>query len=539
MKAKLKKHWKLITVLTVIVLIVIFLFVSGSKAASDMYVDETVQVRDIITYHTFTGNMEAVNDITVLPKAMGEITAVYFKEGDTVKAGDVLAQIDDSTIRQNISLKEAALSNTELSNYYSIRDARKSYDDYKNALDNGENPSLNQAKSALDNAKTAYDTAVKNYERSKTELENNTDASMIAANNQLSSVKMALDQAKKNYDDNEADIRGCEKGVSNAQDTYDNDPTPANAAALAAAQANVEMLEAKRDALQTALDNAQQSYDNAYNSYLSTYNTANTTLSRYKDEMDARYDAYMQAQQNYDSTLTSVNQTLVSYSNAVERAEALSNSTVSSIELDNLYTQLDDYKIIASIGGTLTDFDLQVGDTISNAKAAAEITDYSTVQLKIKIDEYDILGVEEGVKVDILVDALDRNYEGTIKNISKKATVEKGVSYFTADVEFTADEYVRTGMSAEVKLKNNDVHDVITVSMNSLYYESNNTPYVLVQNGNKMEKKYITVGITDGTYIEVKEGLKEGDTVKAMSELMSMMMNMYGSDMSGGNGSAE
>lgn len=539
MKAKLKKHWKLITVLTVIAVIIIFLFVGGSKAANDMYVDETAQVRDIVTYHTFTGNMEAVNDVTVLPKIMGEVTAVYFKEGDSVKAGDVLAQIDDSTIRQNIALKEAALSNTELSNYYSIRDARKSYEDYKTALDNGENPSLNQAKSALDNAKTAYDTAVKTYERSKNELDNNMDASMIAATNQLNSVKMALDQAKKNYDDNESDIRGCEKGVSNAQEAYDSNPTPENAASLAAAQYNVEVLEAKRDALQSALDSAQQSYDNQYNSYLSTYNTANTTLSRYKDEVDARYDSYVQAQQSYESTLTSVNQTLMTYSNAVERAEALSNSTVSSLELDNLYTQLDDYKITAAISGTLTDFDIQVGDTISTAKAAAEITDYSTVQLEIKIDEYDILGVEEGVKVDILVDALDRTYEGTIKNISKKATVEKGVSYFTADVEFTADEYVRTGMSAEVKLKNNNVENAVTVSMNSLFYESNNTPYVLVQNGSKMEKKYVTVGITDGTYIEIKEGLKEGDKVKAMSEFMSMMMSMYGSDTSGGSVTVE
>ena len=54
-----------------------------------------------------------------------------------------------------------------------------------------------------------------------------------------------------------------------------------------------------------------------------------------------------------------------------------------------------------------------------------------------------------------------------------------------------------------------------------------------------MEKKYVTVGITDGTYIEIKEGLKEGDKVKAMSEFMSMMMSMYGSDTSGGSVTVE
>lgn len=539
MKAKLKKHWKLITVLTVIVIFISFLLFSGSKAASEMYVDEKVQVRDITTYHTFTGNIEAVNDVSITPKTMGEVTAVYFKEGDTVKAGDVLAQIDDSSIRRNINLKEASLSNTELSNYYAIRDAKKSYEDYKASLENGENATLNQAKSALDNAKTAYDLSVKNYERMKLELENNIDASMIGATNQLNSVKMALDQAQKNYDDNEADIRGCEKGVSNAQDAYDADPSQANAVSLATAKANVEMLEAKRDALQTALDNAKQNYDNQMKSYLSTYNTANTNLSKYKDDMDAKYDNYIQAQQSYESAVTATNQTLETYANAAEKVEAVSNTNLASIELDNLYSQLDDYKIIASIDGTLTDFNIKVGDTLSTAKAVAEITDYSTVQVAIKIDEYDILGVEDGVKVGITVDALDRDYEGIIKNVSKKATVEKGVSYFTADVEFTADDYIRTGMSVEVKLKNNDVKNALTVSMNALYYESDNTPYVLVDNNNKPQKKYITVGVTDGSYVEIKDGLKEGDTVQAMSEMMTMMMQMYGPSGSGsGSGTA-
>lgn len=532
MKAKLKKHWKLITAIVVIVVVVVFFIFSGSKSADQMYVDEKVQVRDIVTYHKFTGNIEAVNDVSITPKTMGEVTEVYFEEGDEVREGDVLAQLDDSTIRHNISLKEASLSNTELSNYYTVRDARKNYDDYKSSLDNNENSTLNQAKSSLDNAKTAYELAVKNYERAKLELDNNIDASMIAATNQLNSVKTALEQAQKNYDDNEADIRGSEKGVSNAEDDYNANPSQSTAAALEAAKANLEMLEAKRDSLQTALDNARQNYDNQMNSYLSTYNTVNTNLTKYKDEMDSRYDSYMQAQQNYDTALTATDQTLQSYANAVEKAEALANTDVATIELDNLYTQLDDYKIIASISGTLTDFDVKVGDTLSTAKPVAEITDYSNVKISIKIDEYDILGVEDGVSADISVDALDRDYEGTIRNVSKKATIDKGVSYFTADVEFTADSYIRTGMSVEVKIKNNDIKNALTISMNALYYESDNTPYVLVKNGKSSEKKYVTVGATDGSYVEIKDGLKEGDTVQAKSAMMTMMMNMYNS---GGN----
>jgi hypothetical protein len=36
------------------------------------------------------------------------------------------------------------------------------------------------------------------------------------------------------------------------------------------------------------------------------------------------------------------------------------------------------------------------------------------------------------------------------------------------------------------------------------------------------------VGVTDGSYVEVKEGLDEGDTVQAMSAMMAAMMSLNG-----------
>lgn len=528
MKEKILKHKKLIIVLLVLVVIVVLFVVNAGNASNIYYVDETAVRRDIVTYHTFTGNIEAVNEVTIMPKAVGEVTAVYFKEGDEVKTGDVLAQLDDTTVRDNITVSEAQLSNSDLQNYYAVRDAKKAYEDYRNNLENGENSTLVQAKSALDSARAAYESAKDTYEKAKLELDNNIDASMIAANSALESTKLALDQARQRYDDNEADIRGADKGVSNAEDAYEANPSAETAAALATAKATLEALEDARTTLQNAVDTAQQSYDNQYRSYLSTYNTANTTLSRYYDSMMAAKDSYESAQASYDTAVTSVNQALESYANTAEKTEALSNNDVATAQLDSLYNQLDNYKIIATIDGTLTDFDLKVGDTLSGTIGAAEITDYSLVQVSIKIDEYDILGVEDGSPVTINVDAIDREYAGTIKNVSKKATVDRGVSYFTADVEFEADSYIRTGMSVEVKIKNHDVSNVVSVSMNALSYENDNTPYVTIKKGRKTEKKYITVGVTDGSYVEVKEGLDEGDTVQAMSAMMAAMMSLNG-----------
>ncbi len=84
-------------------------------------------------------------------------------------------------------------------------------------------------------------------------------------------------------------------------------------------------------------------------------------------------------------------------------------------------------------------------------------------------------------------------------------------------------------MTVEVKLISREAYGVVSVSMDALRYEKDNTAYVLVRNAEgKEEKKYVTVGITDGNYVEIKEGLSEGDIVLVSPSIpyMQMMMEM-------------
>jgi RND family efflux transporter MFP subunit len=48
------------------------------------------------------GTIDAKNNVLVSPKTSGALTAVYVKEGDAVKAGQVLAKVDDQVLRESI-----------------------------------------------------------------------------------------------------------------------------------------------------------------------------------------------------------------------------------------------------------------------------------------------------------------------------------------------------------------------------------------------------------------------------------------------------
>lgn len=522
--ASLRRHLKvIIPVFLVIVIAVVVVF--RTQKTTDTYTEETVQVRNVATYLTFSGNVEAVSDATIKPKVSKTVTAVNVSIGDEVKKGDVIATLDDSEIQRSIKKQEASLSNTELNNFYSIRDSQKKYDNYKADLENGQNSQIMSAANSVENARTSYEQAKETYERNKMELENNMDSSVISFNQKVASAKQALDDANQDYADNEAKIRGYDKGLANAESIYGEDSSEA-----ANAQKELESAEEKSDSLQKAIDNAQTNYDNAVNDLLMSYYTSNVNLNSDYENMQQKYTAYQQAQASYEIAVKSAGEALQDYADSLEKTQATSNTTTATVELDALYDQLEDYKITAPIDGVITVLNINVGDSASTSDTAAEVTNYDKMKVQIKIDEDNISALDNGTEVTVSVDALNKTYKGTIENMSKKATVSNNVSYFTADVTFDADDDIRSGLSADVKYLLNGVENVVSVSMSALNYNTDNTAYVLVGgNASNAQQRNVTLGISNGTYVEIKDGLAEGETVlvkqsKTSEALISMGM---------------
>jgi HlyD family secretion protein len=68
------------------------------------------QRRDIATYVTLDGQVAPLMQSTLTFQQSGPVTGVYANEGDRVKAGQLLAKIDDSTLRAQLAQDEALIS---------------------------------------------------------------------------------------------------------------------------------------------------------------------------------------------------------------------------------------------------------------------------------------------------------------------------------------------------------------------------------------------------------------------------------------------
>ena len=373
-----------------------------------------------------------------------------------------------------------------------------------------------------------------------------TDSTVATAKQGVDLALSALTNAQKSYKNNEDDISSAEGDVNGAERVKDSNEdaisdlqdqiaadkllgkdTTELEKQLATLQTNstslssgvsanekaVDTLKNSRDTLQAAIDTATTTYNNAVATYQLAVQTSLTAT-------DTLYDAYLNAQTAYNNAVASYNasaltvdQTLATYKQTYEKDKALNNNTVSQLQLQSLYDQLDDCTIKAPMTGTVTTVKLKAGEMTVLGSTVATVTSFDMMKIAIKINEYDLFGAEEGKDVTINVDALEKSYAGTIKKIAKVATVEKGVSYFESEVDFIADEYVRSGMSVEIKLKIKEAKDADAVTNSAIQYQADNTAYVMVKNGKKTENKTVIVGVTDGLYTEITSGLSEGDVV--------------------------
>src|SRR5690349_8496651 len=73
----------------------------------------TVERRDVAQSVSGIGTVQSLHTVTLRPQIDGVVTEVLFREGQAVKEGDLLARIDDRSIRAALMQAEAEKARSE------------------------------------------------------------------------------------------------------------------------------------------------------------------------------------------------------------------------------------------------------------------------------------------------------------------------------------------------------------------------------------------------------------------------------------------
>lgn len=170
--------------------------------------------------------------------------------------------------------------------------------------------------------------------------------------------------------------------------------------------------------------------------------------------------------------------------------------------------------IKATIDGEVSKIYVEKDQQLMNGSQLIDVIDYTNLQLKVQVDEYDIKAVTKDKSAIVTINALNKDLTGTVTDISKEGVYQNGVTYFTATIALPVDSDLRVGLSADAKILNQSVKDVVILPMSAIQFDADNLPYIFMKGDKRLNKMVdVTLGINDGTNVEIKSGINSTDTV--------------------------
>ncbi len=120
-------------------IILLVVVVGGLKLASNANAKnrpvevrlEQVSKRDLVAAVTASGQIEAKKQVDISSEVTARILKIHVKEGDVVREGDLLVELDEVQFKGNVDRSEAQLAQANASNVQ----ARANRDQAKRALD--------------------------------------------------------------------------------------------------------------------------------------------------------------------------------------------------------------------------------------------------------------------------------------------------------------------------------------------------------------------------------------------------------------------
>lgn len=461
---------------------------SGNGAAR--YVFAPVQRGTLATTVSGTGQISAQNQVDIKAKASGDITRIYIKAGQAVKAGDLLAQIDSRNA--GVTLESAKVAYEKLVKPADPEDVKTAED---NILE-----SYNNAWSDVSSVFVDYPAIISGMDTllysqgGYLGSSNNTRRSVIAKEG-IQKAGFSFDQAKTRY--------------AVVLMEY-------NSLSRLSATTSIKLLVAEvRDMVKImadALKNTQNAISYIMQSEPDTSAIASTNASNVNGWLSSVNSRLSDLLSDQNSILTNE----IALKDLVKGPDALD---VRSGQLTLLQSQYNyqDYFIRALFDGVIARVPAKVGDSGSGATIVTIIADkkFATISL----NEVDVAKVKIGQKASLTFDAVeDLEVFGEVDEVDLIGTVSQGVVSYNVKATFdTEDVRIKPGMSVNADIVTESKENVLMVP-NSAVKTQNGNKYVEISAGMTAaaaasQPVKVETGVSNDTQTEIVSGLKEGDRI--------------------------
>ena len=168
--------------------------------------------------------------------------------------------------------------------------------------------------------------------------------------------------------------------------------------------------------------------------------------------------------------------------------------------------------ITAEFNGIVSKADIKQGAAVTQGMELFTIQNTDKASVDVTLSKYDYDTVKEGQSAEITLG--DNTYQGTVTKMSHIAVQnEKGTPVISATVSIDdPDDDIFLGVDAKVKIHAASAKNVVTLPVEVVNIGKDGSFCYVIEDG-LVTKRDITTGISSEDYVEVIEGIKEGEEV--------------------------
>jgi HlyD family secretion protein len=400
-----------------------------------------------------SGSIEPQDALNLSFGGLGTVAQINVKVGDYIKRGDVLAKLDTAALELQLQQDEQALI---------IQQAA-----YSQTLV-PDPATVTSTQAALTSAQAAYAAALQ---------QNNLSEQQVTVNcANYTQAKNALDRAQTAYDRLANDHQ--------AKNYLNSDWGPFQSVVKALSDA------------QSAYNVAQASCD------LAKGNINNGPVTAAQAQV-------AQARANLDSLLAPSDATLMVARAQLEQAR---------LNLQQTRLKLADAEIVAPFDGIVTKVNGSLG--AASGGMSIGLADTSQYHINVFVDETEIAKVQSDQETEITLDGLPGvTLTGKVARIDPSGALVQGVINYNVQIGLDPSTApLRLYMTTNVRIIQATHADVLAVPLSAIHSDPTGGQYVEVVDQTAPQisphRVSVTLGITEGSQVEVAGDLKEGDQVR-------------------------
>ncbi len=450
------------------------------------------------------GTVSPVQNPTLYFETGGQVRSVRAVVGQQVRAGTLLATLDTSVLAANLAAAQAKLSELEAG---------------PRAVDvAGQQTAVTQAQQNLSNAYTNYPTTLQNtFANAQGAVNANIDSlfDFSTPTNPALTFDVIPTSAKVTADTERAALTTMFAAWQGEVASAGSAPSAATLQMLT--NESLAHLHTEQQFITDVITAINEAPIGAH--FTQAQQTAALTQAH----------AALTTVNGLISSLQAASQTLTTQQISVQSAQdqlsaSTAGATPQAIQAQQaavaaIAAQIRQQEIIAPFTGTIASVNVKAGDVVGATSPAIVLIPQGTFEVAVYVAENDLPGLTLGEKADVTLDAYGtgRTFPATISAIDRSPSQKPdGTQGYKVTLIFDSpDPAIANGMHANAVIHAGSAQNVLLVPKSAIITNGAQT-YVLKQTPSGPVQVPVTIGLSNGTSIEVKTGLTEGDKVSVV-----------------------